>query len=259
MKPMQQLTRSRLALTALLALMTCSCGSLPRESQDIDSTPAEASRAARLVAGNSVEGREIPYSVHGSGPLTILLLASIHGDEEAGTPLLERLQRELETGQHPELLEGRRLVILPCANPDGLAADRRQNSNGVDLNRNFPSRNFRSQRTGGRQPLSEPESRALLGLIERYGPTRAMSFHMPANQLDYDGPGEALARHVGAESPLKVERMGSRPGSLGSFFGEDLGNPILTVEQPSSARYQSPEESWDTWFPMIRAAILFEG
>ena len=37
----------------------------------------------------------------------------------------------------------------------------RRNPHGVDLNRNFPARNFTGREDHGRNALSEPESRAL--------------------------------------------------------------------------------------------------
>jgi murein peptide amidase A len=233
-------------------LVACRAPQLPLDQ------PQLTEPTTSLIAGESVEGRPIEYSVFGAGELTVLLMASIHGDEACGTPLLDRLCDELSRGESPELLVDRRLVIVARANPDGLAANARHNANGVDLNRNFPAKNFRSRYTHGDEALSEPESRALYDLIQLYEPDRIVSFHMAADMLDYDGPGLALATAVAAVSPLEVARMGSRPGSLGSYFGVDLGRPILTVEQPASARRDSDEEAWRTWGPLIRAAILFE-
>jgi predicted deacylase len=97
-----------------------------------------------LSAGQSVRGREVEYSVHGQGDLTVMLLAGIHGDEECGTPRLLRLHAELTRVAEAELLMGRTLVIVPRVNPDGLLAEQRHNANGVDLNRNFQSDNFRT-------------------------------------------------------------------------------------------------------------------
>ncbi|MGK0352252.1 MAG: succinylglutamate desuccinylase [Planctomycetota bacterium] len=46
-----------------------------------------------------------------SGDEVVLVLASIHGSEPAGTPLLERLFEHLTA--HPELLNGRTLSEEP--------------------------------------------------------------------------------------------------------------------------------------------------
>src|SRR5262247_2740448 len=51
--------------------------------------------------GHSVEHRPIEMLSAGNGPETILIIATIHGDEYAGTPLLYRLADEIST--KPEL------------------------------------------------------------------------------------------------------------------------------------------------------------
>ncbi len=52
--------------------------------------PAPAIDAPRTILGRSVEGRPIYAHVLGTGDETILLIATIHGNESAGTPLLQR-------------------------------------------------------------------------------------------------------------------------------------------------------------------------
>ena len=85
----------------------------------------------------------------------MLLVATIHGNESAGTPLLERLAERLESD--PELLRNRRVLLVTVANPDGLARRTRGNARGVDLNRNFPTTNRKDTRRSG-TALSEPGS-----------------------------------------------------------------------------------------------------
>ena len=170
----------------------------------------------RFVAGNSVEGRPIRYSVFGDGQDVVFIMATIHGNESVGTPLLERLAAHL--GERPDILAGRRVVLLPVANPDGYAAKKRHNSRGVDLNRNFSSRNFDSGSRHGPRALSEPESRAIVYIVSRYAPNRIVSIHQPVNCIDYDGPALGLAQAMAAESRIVVRKLGSRPGSLGSWI-----------------------------------------
>jgi hypothetical protein len=225
----------------------------PRED---DLTDALAPESARL-AGHSVEGRPIRYSVHeaaadrarGVAGETVLLAATIHGDEDAGTPLLQRLAGFLAAD--PDRAAGTRVVIVPVLNPDGLVAHRRQNARGVDLNRNYPAANRREHATSGDTALSEPESVALHQLIERYRPQRVVSIHGWVGVVDWDGPARDLAQAFGASCGLPVKQIGSRPGSLGSFVGVDRGTPILTLELPDSARDMSPDELWDTYGPAL--------
>ncbi|MFT4844361.1 MAG: protein MpaA [Planctomycetota bacterium] len=163
-----------------------------------------------------------------SGDEVVLVLASIHGSEPAGTPLLERLFEHLTA--HPELLNGRTLIAVPVVNPDGYAKRRRLNSNGVDLNRNFPAKNREERRRHGAKGLSEPESRALAELLDRHQPARIVSIHQPVACVDWDGPARAVAAAMADACPLPLRRLGSMPGSLGSYAGVDLGIPIVTFE-----------------------------
>ena len=205
------------------------------------------------IAPRSVEGRDLESSVHGTGSEVVLFLATIHGDEAAGTPLLQRLAREL-TPDHP-VLAGRCAVVVPVVNPDGFERDRRRNANGVDLNRNFPAENWKESWRRGTEPLSEPESRFVAHLIEAYRPARIVSLHQPASQIDYDGPAAELAEHMAAACHLEVERMGTRPGSLGSWAGVDLGIPIVTVELPRPTDRLSEDEAWERYGAMLLAAL----
>ncbi len=214
--------------------------------------PAEAP-LEEWIAGRSVEGRPIRCRSFGSGEGVVLVLAGIHGDEPAGTPLLEELGRRLR--DRPALVEGGRVVLLPIANPDGLTGERRTNARGVDLNRNFPAANWRGGGGQGREPLSEPESRALLELIEEHRPRAVISVHQPLGCIDYDGPGEELARAMGAVSELPVRRLGLRAGSLGSLVGADMGVPIATLELPAAASGMESGELWSRYGPALLAGI----
>lgn len=189
-------------------------------------------RVEHGVAGHSVEGRPIHFSVHGDGPRVVLFMASIHGSEGAGTPLLEEMARHLQ--KNPDTLRGATAILLPVANPDGLARGDRLNIHGVDLNRNFPADNRRDTKRSGLAPLSEPESRALHALILARQPDVIVSIHQPLHCVDWDGPPETLdlAILLANGCGLPVKKLGARPGSLGAWFGEVLGRPILTLELP---------------------------
>jgi len=126
--------------------------------------PAPPARVGRWSqVGTSVEGRAIRAWFAGSGDRRVLYVGAIHGNESAGVTLLEGLIARIEA--QPGSLDGHEVIVLPAANPDGLAADSRTNANGVDLNRGFPTDNFRPGGTHGRHPGSEPEVRAIIDLI----------------------------------------------------------------------------------------------
>lgn len=208
------------------------------------------------IVGHSVENRPIMTQVYGNGPDVVLLMASIHGNEAAGTPILHRLGKELMA--NPGYLKGRTVVLIPEVNPDGVKSGQRRNVNGVDLNRNFPADNFNGTEKHGVEPLSQPESRVVLEQIERYKPNRIVTFHQPLECVDYDGEdAKPLAEAMGEHTDLPVKRLGGRPGSLGSYFGIDRGIPCITFELPKSAKDMSDEELWDRYGRATLASVVY--
>ncbi len=205
--------------------------------------------------GSSVLGRSLDRIVLGDGPLNILFLASIHGNEAAGTPLLNSLVRRLRAT--PEQLDGRRVVVLPMVNPDGVAANLRFNARGIDLNRNFPAENRQNTNVFGLEALSEPEAVAVFRTIDEFPPSHIVTLHEPLNCVDFDGPAEHLARAMGEVCPLPVRKLGSRPGSLGSFAGVTLGIPTVTCELPRNARDLNDDQLWALYGNALLAAVAW--
>jgi protein MpaA len=185
----------------------------------------------------------------------VLIVASIHGNEHVGTPLLEKLGDYLRS--HPTALANRRVLLVPEVNPDGVALHQRRNAHGIDLNRNLPAQNWSERIDHGAKPLSEPESRALRDLIAAYHPTRIISLHQPLNCVDYDGPAEALAKAMAAVCDLPLSKVGALDGSLGSYAGEHLHIPIVTVEFTAEASDLNDTELWNRYGKMLLTAIEF--
>jgi murein peptide amidase A len=237
---------------ALVLLVGCQSGQTGVSSDAVLGRPAYLAG----VGGWSVDHRPLMYRVYGNGEDVVLLMAGIHGNEAAGVPILEQLGRELM--DNPQLLVGRTVVVLPEVNPDGVKANKRRNANGVDLNRNFPADNFDAGKGHGEEPLSQPESRAVLKQIERYKPSRIVTYHQPLKCVDYDGEGaQAIAEAMGEHTDLPVKRLGGRPGSLGSYFGIDRNIPCITFELPKDASQMSAEELWDRYGQATLAAIVY--
>jgi len=208
-------------------------------------------------SASSVEGRAIACRVFGAGPETILIVAGIHGSEPAGGPLVERLCGYLQ--RQPAILTGRRVIVVPEANPDGLARNRRTNARGVDANRNFPARNWRSRPRHGATPLSEPEAQFIASLIQQYRPIRIVTIHQPLSCVDWDGPGRTLAETVSHACGLPVRELRSMPGSLGSYAGVDLQIPTITLELPKGASKRSRQALWQDYGGALLVAICFDG
>jgi protein MpaA len=217
--------------------------------------PALPAAVQYRIAGTSVQGRPIMYTALGQGPDVTLIIAAIHGDESAGTGLVQRLAGYFK--QSPHLLEGRTVVLVPVANPDGVAYNTRDNANKVDLNRNFATANRTNNTEFGRTALSEPETRAIYQLIRQYNPDHIISIHQPMGCIDYDGPGYAIASRMAQYCNLPVKKIGAKPGSLGSYAGLTLGIPIITLELSQSDSGLGSESLWQRYGKALLAAIAY--
>jgi len=207
------------------------------------------------IVGTSVERQPIMCLVLGEGPDVTFILATIHGNEVAGTPLVRWLGKYLR--QYPEMLTGRTVVLLSVVNPDGMAHDRRHNSRGVDLNRNFEASNRLNDKESGQIALSEPEARVIHRLILQYKPDRIVTLHQPLACIDYDGPAQMLADRMGKYCALPVKKLGAKPGSLGSYAGVTLGIPIITFEMMGADSQLDSETLWHKYGRALLAAILY--
>jgi protein MpaA len=172
-----------------------------------------------------------------------LVFSGIHGEEPETTYALSRALRQLvDPPEH--------CAVVLAANPDGLIRGTRGNAHGVDLNRNFPSKDWRPGTvthrstiedksdvllTTGDRPASEPEVQALLALIEELQPRAVVALHAPLACVDdaNDSPfGRRLAQRTGM--PLVRDVGYPTPGSLGSW-GSDNGVAVVTYEFPLAA------------------------
>ena len=205
--------------------------------------------------GNTVLGRVIAgyhftppdYATPKPGAI---LFGAIHGDEPLGVYCLEQLALEL-LARPP----GRDTWLIPALNLDGLAGGSKNNANDVDLNRNFASANWTAEHQPGYFPgasaESEPETRALVELIERTGATRLIALHSPYRTVNWDGAGEVLAEEMaerngyGASADIGYPT----PGSFGSKYGDDLAREVITLEIPML----EPDEAW----AQNRSALLY--
>ena len=147
------------------------------------------------IIGYSVEGHPIDVYSFGQGEIHYLIVAGIHGGYEGNTVDLAN-QMLVYLNAHPETVpSGATLYIIPDMNPDAVARGRnagaRVNDNGVDLNRNFPARNWVADwnhancwnerpTTGGTGPGSEPETRAVVNFILGHRIEALISYHSAA-------------------------------------------------------------------------------
>ncbi len=197
--------------------------------------------------GFSLEGRAIEAMTVGEGSTRVLVVGGIHGDESEAQPSIGRLTEMLT--REPGSTSATWRVIRDL-NPDGTSLARRGNSRQIDLNRNFPARNFEKKTRHGPHPFSEPESNLLASMVRFDRPALIVVFHSTPYGpfVNFDGPASEAARAFadGASRTdprwrIVPEMSYATPGSLGSYFGQDQGIPVLTIE---FKRDQDPLEVW---------------
>jgi protein MpaA len=175
-----------------------------------------------------------------TGRCELLIHAGIHGEEGETTVALSRALRLLSEPSP-------NCAVVLAANPDGLIRGTRGNARGVDLNRNFPTRDWSPDPvmhrstledprdvvlSPGAHPGSEVETTALLRLIQELEPEAVVALHAPLACIDNNNAGP-LARWVAERTGLPlVQGVGyPTPGSFGTW-GIEQGVGVVTYEFP---------------------------
>ena len=192
-----------------------------------------------LEYGRSVLGAPLLYYPCKS-ECKLLVMAGIHGEEPETTFLLSRVLRAFD-----EPFES--IAFILCANPDGVSLGTRGNANGVDLNRNFKTQNFSTEKVGSRSILeaardtllspgafaeSEPETQALVALIEKLKPASVLAMHAPMGCVDAPQKTTLVEGVMEAFNLPWLPDIGYKtPGSFGTWCG-DRGLECVTLELP---------------------------
>ena len=151
--------------------------------------------------GSTVQNRQLWVmeitdnpGVHEPGEPEVKYIGNIHGNEVIGREILLQLVKYLCEGYRKSdkitaLVNSTRIHILPSMNPDGyeMASVRshdlgRLNSNGVDLNRNFPDQFFNSFSSNADPEL---ETKAVINWLKKYPFVLSASFHSGALVVSY--------------------------------------------------------------------------
>jgi protein MpaA len=185
------------------------------------------------LLGRSRDGRPIRIVERGNPHATrILVVGCIHGNECAGRAVVRLLARM------PEPLHAD-LWLVDNLNPDGLAAGRRQNARGVDLNRNFPSRWRPNGPRGdpqysGPSPLSERETQIAARLILRLRPAITIWFHQPQALVRAWGQSVAAGRRYARLARVPFRRLRWPAGSASNWQNHRFrGASSFVVELPA--------------------------
>ncbi len=251
----------------------------------------------------SVKGRPLVFKVFGRFPdrglkpknfNTTLIMCGVHGDEITPVKFCYDVLAYLKKVQQGNVfdfrkkqkasLKNRLVIVAPLVSPDSYFKRRpsRTNANGVDINRNFPTSDFRrmalkmwktrykrdKRRYPGKSPMSEPETAFQVDLVETFKPDKIISVHAPLTMLDYDGPAnQHTGGMVGSRANQLLIRMSEKakgyriknypffPGSLGNWAGNERNIPTFTLELPSSdSRYH--KKYWQLFKGSIHSAVM---
>lgn len=175
-----------------------------------------------------------------------LVIGVFHGDEPQGKFLIEEYLKKcgmLPTSKSPIARRG--LLFIPCLNPDGMQLGQRTNANGVDLNRNFPTKNWgknqgdnatcndsNSAYYGGISGGSEIETQFLIDTINEFKPDKILTLHAPYKVVNYDGPAQEWAEQISKiiNYPVEASIGYPTPGSFGTYAGVEKQIQTITLE-----------------------------
>ncbi len=187
-------------------------------------------------------------------------MGGIHGDEPEGARLVHDFIKAAETNaSHFQSC----VLAIPNFNPDGLKINERTNGRGVDLNRNFPVRDWSPhikapRYNPGPQPCSENETKFLVDLIKKEKPYLLIHCHTYLPQICYTGErskpwAEMLGRNF--PHPVTPDIGYPTPGSLGQYCDLELEIPCLCLELPENVEQK---QAWE-WMGQALMEIAIHG
>ncbi len=199
--------------------------------------------------GTSVQGRSIIAYRFGHGSSYVVYVGGTHGNEQSSVYTLNSWLDYLERN-YDQIPAQRTIIVIPNLNPDGYAKSQRTNANNVDLNRNFPTNNWKQGVTmpggsynpngGGSAPLSEPESKALADYVLSVHPRLVLTYHATAGVVIPNDSGDSvsLAQTYDQKSNLNFESNGQTStifnydttGAFEDWLHDKQNLPALLIE-----------------------------
>lgn len=175
-----------------------------------------------------------------SSAKNVMVISLIHGDETLAGSVGRYWMEQLE-----QMEPRNNWRVIPVLNPDGYVRKTRTNAHNIDINRNFPTKDWEDQaiahwkktthsnprRFPGSIAGSEPETVCTMKEIDDFKPDFIVSIHTPLTVLDYDGP---KLKSMPKFDYLPWRSLGSYPGSLGRYMWLERETPVLTMELKST-------------------------
>ena len=228
--------------------------------------------------GWTVEGRELSVAAIGEpADRAVVVVGSIQGDQAGTRQLVLSLANYFE-GNPARIPGDVAFYLLPSLNPDGNAAESRFNANGVDLNRNWDTTDWRAKAAvpgyeagkpgaGGPTPLSEPETSAaadyVYALSTRVDEVFVVVVHSSVRRATgevYPGGQNSVALADGYASAAGYDVEGSwaeytTSGEMVTWCAEQ-GFGAIDVVIPASQRPSSQVPGMDKTLQALTAEAL---
>lgn len=199
------------------------------EQEFLAEVAAVSDRVSISQAGTTLEGRRMDLVQIGAEPRTAgevaagnsaLYACTQHGNEPAGRESCLQMIRNLALDDSPatqRLLDRSTILVIPTVNPDGVAANTRGNSEGVDINRDHLT-------------LHTHEAQAVAQVLLDYDPQVIHDAH------EYGGQADVYERDL---IRLWPRHMNVHEGiyDLAVELAEDYINPIVEYEGFSTGDY----------------------
>ena len=163
--------------------------------------------------------------------VNVLIIGVFHGEEPQGEYIINRYLREKDFNGIKN-----NMYFIPCLNTYGRNKNSRGNVNGVDINRNFPTRNWQLTSKGefysGESPACEIETKYILEVLKQVEPDVILTLHAPLKCVNFDGPAKNIADKISEITgyPVRSSIGYPTPGSFGTYCGVERNIPTITLE-----------------------------
>ncbi|MFF8003424.1 M14 family zinc carboxypeptidase [Streptomyces sp. NPDC007917] len=215
----------------------------PEEERFLAAVDAASARVAVDRIGTTEQGRPLRLVRIGAPAApartananSLLLICSQHGDEPSGREACLSTVRDLayaKDARTRRFLERTNVLVIPTANPDGRAADTRENSQGVDINRDHIA-------------LTTAEARAAAAVLRDWRPDTVYDLHeygatvpyymkdllalWPRNLNTADAVHQEARTLSDAYVRPHAEQAGFSTGVYGIWTDPETGDPVKQV------------------------------
>ncbi|MFH2102456.1 MAG: DUF2817 domain-containing protein [Chloroflexota bacterium] len=160
-----------------------------------------------------------------------LVLGGIHGNERPGIEIADALVADLRSGSGSLARSlNYHTIVVPRVNPWGDVNNSRCNANNVDLNRNLPVPGASTSSpvcTNTATAGVQPETQAIVDVINNFQPNRTLSMHSISNAADAgiyaDPSSDPTARQLACSMAGRIVNPNNR---LGNQLTSTQCNPV---------------------------------